>query len=79
MKGMRKTMMAAAAACTLIFSVICAAPAQSKKTLQVESGLVDAVALFAKKNDGSIGRTIVSQIIQVYGGQLFLYITLIAG
>ena len=46
MKGMRKTLMAAAAACALIFSVIGPAPAQSKKTLQVESGLVDAVALF---------------------------------
>ncbi len=46
MKGMRKTLMAAAAACALIFSAVCTAPAQSKKTLQVESGLVDAVALF---------------------------------
>ena len=43
---MRKTLMAAAAACALIFSAVCTAPAQSKKTLQVESGLVDAVALF---------------------------------
>ena len=39
-------MMAAAAACALIFSVIGTAPAQSRKTVQVESGLVDAVALF---------------------------------
>ena len=46
MKGMRKTMMAVAAACALIFSAIAPAPAQSKKSLQVESGLVDAVALF---------------------------------
>ncbi len=46
MKGMRKTMMAVAAACALIFSAIAPASAQSKKSLQVESGLVDAVALF---------------------------------
>jgi tetratricopeptide (TPR) repeat protein len=43
---MRKTMMAVAAACALIFSAIAPASAQSKKSLQVESGLVDAVALF---------------------------------
>ena len=39
-------MMAVAAACALIFSAIAPASAQSKKSLQVESGLVDAVALF---------------------------------
>ena len=54
MKGMRKTLMAAAAACALIFSVIGPAPAQSKKTLQVESGLVDAVALY----DGDAGEMV---------------------
>ncbi|MBQ3722812.1 MAG: tetratricopeptide repeat protein [Bacteroidales bacterium] len=43
---MKKTLMAAAAACVLIFSAIAPAPAQSKKALQVETGLVDAVALF---------------------------------
>ena len=45
MKGMKKWMIAAGAACTLLCAVF-SATAQTKKTVPVEGGLVDAVALY---------------------------------
>ena len=45
MKGMRKWMIAAGTVCVLLCAAI-SAPAQTKKTVRVEGGLVDAVALF---------------------------------
>ena len=45
MKGMRKWIIAAGAVCVLLCAAF-SAPAQTKKTVRVEGGLVDAVALF---------------------------------